>query len=112
MASLIGIDQRAVDGLWIPLDLSVQGLLRGKAIIAARQLIGHQHYFYKETALAVLTDSGYEIIDWNYTHGAETLPSRALRTKVLNVPRRAIRAVSEDFAIRLMGGASMMVPTR
>ena len=96
----------------IPLDLSVQGLLRGKSIMGARQQIGHLHYFYRDTALATLTDCGYEIVDWNYTHGAESLPNRALRTRVLNLPRRLIRKYDEDLAIRLLGGASMMVLTR
>jgi hypothetical protein len=90
----------------------VQGVLRGTPILAARQTIGHLHYFTKDTALAVLGDCGYEIIDWNYTHGAESLPNRALRTRILNVPRRLIGAVNEDLAVRLMGGASIMVLTR
>jgi hypothetical protein len=96
----------------IPLDLSVQGLLRGTSIIAAREKIGHLHYFTKDTALAVLADCGYEVIDWNYTHGAETLPHRAFRTKVLNFPRRVLRRVNQDFAVRVMGGASIMVLAR
>jgi cyclopropane fatty-acyl-phospholipid synthase-like methyltransferase len=113
MAFLRAMKPRAPLKLFhIPLDLSVQGVLRGKPILAARQMIGHLHYFTKDTALAVLADCGYEVIDWNYTHGAETLPHRAVRTKVLNVPRRMLRSVNEDFAVRLMGGASIMVLTR
>lgn len=98
----------------IPLDLSVQGLLRGKPIIHARELIGHLHYFFKDTALAVLADCGYEVIDWTYTHGTEVLPGtrRRLRTRMLNAPRRALRAINEDFAVRLLGGSSMLVLTR
>jgi hypothetical protein len=113
MAFLRAIKLRAPLKLFhIPLDLSVQGLLRRTPIIAARQRIGHLHYFFKDTALAVLADCGYEIIDWNYTHGSEELPNRKLRTRALNVLRRMVRAVNEDFAIRLLGGASMMVLTR
>jgi hypothetical protein len=93
----------------IPLDLSVQAMLRGKSFLAARQQIGHLHYFFRDTALATLIDCGYDVIDWNYTHGAEVLPNRALRTRFLNVPRRIIRYIDEDFAVRLMGGSSMMV---
>jgi hypothetical protein len=96
----------------IPLDLSVQGVLRGKPILQARQAIGHLHYFFKDTALAVLADSGYEVVDWNYTHGAETLPNRALRTRIVNGPRRLLRRMNEDLGVRLMGGASMMVLAR
>jgi hypothetical protein len=96
----------------IPLDLSVQGLLRGKSIMQARRVIGHLHYFYKDTALAVLVDCGYEVVDWNYTHGAEKLPNRALRTRIFNVPRRLVRKINDDFGVRVMGGASMMVLAR
>lgn len=96
----------------IPLDLSVQGLLRGKSIMHARQSIGHLHYFYKDTALAVLADCGYEVLDWNYTHGAEEMPSTALRTRIFNFPRRLFRKINEDLGVRVMGGASMMVLAR
>lgn len=96
----------------IPLDLSVQGLLRGKPLLYSRQVVGHLHYFCKDTALATLRDCGLEIVDWNYTHGAEDLPGRKLRTRLLNFPRKAMRALNEDFAVRVMGGASMMVLAR
>jgi SAM-dependent methyltransferase len=96
----------------IPLDLSAQGLLFGRGIMHARRVVGHLHYFCKDTALATLADCGYEVVAWNYTHGAETLPNRALRTRLANLPRRLLRAVNEDFAVRAMGGASMMVLAR
>ena len=96
----------------IPLDLSVQGLLRGTPIMYSRNVVGHLHYFYKDTALAVLKDCGLEVVDWNYTHGAESLPNRKLRTKILNLPRKMFRAIDEDLAIRVLGGASIMVLAR
>jgi cyclopropane fatty-acyl-phospholipid synthase-like methyltransferase len=103
-------------GTWklfhIPLDLSVQGLLRGKSMMHARRVVGHLHYFCRDTALATLRDCGLEVVDWNYNHGAETRPKGGLRTKVFNVPRKLVRLVNEDFAVRVMGGASMMVLTR
>lgn len=98
--------------LHIPLDLSVQGLLRGRGVMYSREVVGHLHYFFKDTALATLRDCGYEVVDWFYTHGAESLPDRALRTRLFNFPRRILRMVNEDFAVRLMGGASLMVLAR
>lgn len=95
----------------IPLDLSVQGLLRGPSLMTARREVGHLHYFCKETALATLRECGHEIVDWNYTHPAETM-GEALRTRLFNVPRRLARTIHADFGVRLMGGASMMVLTR
>ena len=96
----------------IPLDLSVQGLLRGKGLMYARKTVGHLHYFCRDTALATLADCGYEVVDWNYTHGAETLPNQKLRTRMFNLPRSLLRTIDEDFGVRVMGGASMMVLAR
>lgn len=96
----------------IPLDLSVQGVLRGNSIIHARNTLGHLHYFYKDSALATLRDCGYEIVDWNYTFGTEQLPNRTLRTRLFNYPRKALRLISTDFAVRVTGGAALMVLTR
>lgn len=96
----------------IPLDLSVQALLRGKGILQARSRLGHIHFFYKDTALMTLQDCGYEIVDWNYTHGAETIPNRAFKTRALNIPRKLLRIVNEDFSVRMTGGSSMMVLAR
>ena len=50
----------------IPLDLSVQTVLRSSPIIKGRKSVGHIHYFTKETALETLKDTGYEIIDYFY----------------------------------------------
>lgn len=96
----------------IPLDLSVQGTLRGTSLMHTRKTVGHLHYFDKDTALATLTDCGYEVIHWNYTFGSEELPNKRLRTRALNVPRRLLRLVNKDFTVRLLGGASIMVLTR
>ncbi|QYJ07077.1 class I SAM-dependent methyltransferase [Qipengyuania flava] len=96
----------------IPLDLSVQALLRNRSLMHARASLGHLHYFCRDTALATLADCGLEVVDWRYTHGAEELPGRAMRTRLFNLPRRLVRAINEDFAVRVMGGASMLVLAR
>jgi len=93
----------------IPLDLSAQGLLRGKGLLHTRRKNGHLHYFCKDTALATLEDCGFKVLGWRYTHGAEELPNRPLRTRLFNLPRKLMRAIDEDMAVRLMGGASMLV---
>lgn len=96
----------------IPLDLSVQGLLRGTPIMHSRKVVGHLHYFCKDTALATLKDCGYEVVDWAYTHGAETMPKGGLRTRLFNGPRKLARMIDEDLAVRVMGGASIMALTK
>ena len=62
------IKERALYKIFqIPLDLSVQTVLRATPLIRDRQRFGHIHYFTKETALQLLIDLGYNIIDWFYT---------------------------------------------
>lgn len=96
----------------IPLDLSVQALLRGTSYPILREQTGHLHYFFKYTALATLRDCGYEILDWNYTRSSQELPGKGLRTKVANLPRKLTQLFSEDLSARLFGGYSLLALTR
>ena len=55
MAFIRGLKGRSRYALFhIPLDLSVQMVLRSKPILHVREEVGHLHYFYKDTALATL----------------------------------------------------------
>ena len=54
----------------IPLDLSVQTVFRSEPIMKGRREVGHIHYFTKDTALATLNDTGYQVIDYAYTSGS------------------------------------------
>lgn len=93
----------------IPLDLSVQSILRSWPIIGLRSNVGHLHYFYKETALATLRDCGYTVVDHCYTPSRLELPNQALSSRIMRLPRRALHAVNADFAVRLLGGYSLLV---
>ena len=93
----------------IPLDLSVQSVLRGTPITRLRASVGHIHYFTKETALATLRDTGYEIIDWRYTRGTLDLPAHSWKAGLARLPRAWLHALSPDWAARLLGGFSLLV---
>jgi cyclopropane fatty-acyl-phospholipid synthase-like methyltransferase len=93
----------------IPLDLSVQSLTRMHPIQRLRNSVGHIHYFAKETALAVLTDCGYKIIDWRYTASRLELPNQALSSRLMAYPRKWLHRVNADIAVRLLGGYSLLV---
>lgn len=92
----------------IPLDLSVSAILRNR-LIAGRKSVGHLHYFMKETALATLTDSGYEILDFFYTAGSLELPMKTLRSRAAILPRKLLFSLNQDMAAKLMGGFSLLV---
>ena len=94
----------------IPLDISAQGILRNK-LMSGRKSVGHLHYFMKETALATLVDSGYEIIDYFYTSGSIDLP-RTIKSKIAVLPRKIMFNVNKDLAARLLGGFSLLVLTK
>jgi 2-polyprenyl-3-methyl-5-hydroxy-6-metoxy-1,4-benzoquinol methylase len=86
----------------IPLDMTVQMVLRDEPIMRVRRNVGHLHYFSKNTALATLGEAGYEVTDWFYsdTRGSAY---RNVRTRLLSLPRRILRNVCPDFAVRLLG---------
>lgn len=94
----------------IPLDIHVQGVLRNMQI-SARNSLGHLHYFTKDTALATLTDCGYDIIDSFYTKGSLDL-KRTLKAKLAALPRRTLYNINKDFTVRLLGGFSLLVLTK
>ena len=96
----------------IPLDLSVSSVLRSSPILRARQSVGHLHYFSKETALATLKDSGYEICDYFYTAGSVDLPNKSFKTLLANLPRKVLYGLNQDIAVRLLGGYSLLVLTK
>ena len=102
----------------IPLDLSVQTLLRPSAIARRRTISGHLHYFTKETALTALRDTGYEIIDFGYTssnrswvgtHRYSLSVYTNMKSAVISAIRNLLFALNSDFAVRLLGGYSLIV---
>lgn len=93
----------------IPLDLSVQSILRAWPILNLRKDVGHLHYFFKETALATLESCGYEIVDYSYTASRLELPNQALSSKLVSWPRRAFFSLNPDLTVRVLGGYSLLV---
>jgi 2-polyprenyl-3-methyl-5-hydroxy-6-metoxy-1,4-benzoquinol methylase len=92
----------------IPLDMSAQWVLRGEPILRERELAGHLHYFMKDTAMAALRDTGYEVLDWTYTPGAIDNP-RSIKARLASWPRRLLMNVNQDFTVRVLGGYSLLV---
>lgn len=95
--------------LHIPLDLSVQTVLRMNPILKDRELVGHINYFTKELALQTLKDVGYEILDYFYTAASVDLPVKSVKRRALKLPRRLLFRIHEDLAVRILGGYSLMV---
>ena len=98
--------------LHIPLDLSVQTILRHNGLLKVRNDYGHIHYFTKEIAIQLLKDVGYEVLDYFYTARAIEIPSYEMPRKLLRLPRKGFFAISEDLAVRILGGWSLLVLTK
>lgn len=96
----------------IPLDLSAQAVLRNSPILNARATVGHIHYFMKDTALAILKETGYEILDYFYTKGSLELPNDNWKTNLLKLPRKLSFHIHQDMAVRILGGFSLLVLTK
>lgn len=95
--------------LHIPLDLSVQTVLRGSPLQGMHDSYGHIHYFSKESALQMLKDVGYEPLDYCYTALYVELPTKRMGRKLLLVPRKLLFAIHHDVAARILGGFSLLV---
>ena len=96
----------------IPLDLSAYTVLRNHPILDMRSSVGHIHYFTRDTALAALRDTGYELVDWFYPTDDVPLRGMPMKQKTLELLRRGLFKFNADFAVRLLGGRSLMVLAR
>ena len=90
----------------IPLDLSARYLIQKSLILRGRSEVGHLHYFFKDTALASLEDTGHEVVDL-IMHS----PSM-VRRGFKGALRRWFFNRNPDLCVRLMGGFSMTVLCR
>jgi len=93
----------------IPLDLSIYTVLKSSPILRLRASVGHLHYFTKETALATLEDTGYEVLDYFYTNCYLEFPNQGWQTLVRRLPQPFLNCIYHDLTVRLLGGFSLIV---
>jgi hypothetical protein len=101
----------------LPLDLSVQTVLRGYPLLDWRRNLGHIHMFTRGTARALIEENGWEILEESYTGGSLELPIPAglgnfLKNRCLRLPRRLAFALSPHLAVRFLGGFSILLLCR
>lgn len=94
----------------IPLDIHMSSVFRG-TFPSGLKSIGHLHYFSQESALEILSHSGYRIVDSLLTPGAIELAKLhpSIRKTLANIPRRLVSTFSDRWACRLLGGYSLLV---
>jgi hypothetical protein len=96
----------------IPLDLSVQSVLRMGPLMRRRARLGHVHLFTKDWALQALRDSGYDILDYFYTAESVELNPKSALSWIMRLPRKMLSSAHQDFSARLLGGYSLMILAR
>ena len=97
----------------IPLDLSAISVFREAPLLYVRNKVGHIHYFTRNLALSLLQESGYEVVDENYTQAAFTVPTTSWKTRIARPFRRIIYALlGKDRGVRLVGGETLIVLAR
>lgn len=93
----------------IPLDLSAISVARESPLLEVRQKVGHIHYFTKGLALALIQESGFQVMDWFYTGASFSAPQVSWKAKLARLPRRLANAINRDWGVRLFGGDTLMV---
>lgn len=93
----------------IPLDLSVQSIIRESIILAQRKRVGHINYYTKSLALETLKDTGYEVIDSNYGTWYKHYKAEGVVTKMVNIFRNILMPVCPDVCVKWLGGSSLIV---
>lgn len=94
-----------------PLDISVQAVIRKNGMMKRRLDHAHLHYFTKELALQALIDTGYEIQEYFYLPRSNEIGPSPLQ-RAFRLPRAALYALHRDFAVRTLGGYSLMILAR
>lgn len=92
----------------VPLDLTVQTIIRRKAMMRRRNTFLHISYFTKDTITTVLQDTGYEVLDYFYTPWRIQFCDE-FTGKLMKIPRQLLFALSPDAAVRFLGGYSLMI---
>lgn len=93
----------------IPLDLSLQSLIRENTILSQRKRVGHINYYTKNLAIEILKDCSYEIIDYKYAEWFRFYKPDSISTRIINILRKILMKISPNLCVKLLGGSSLMV---
>ena len=92
----------------LPVDLTVQTIMRPEAMKRRRDTYLHISYFTKDTFMRALGDAGYQVVDSFYTPWRIRFSS-GRAGKLMKIPRQLFFALSPDTAVRFLGGYCLMI---
>lgn len=94
----------------IPLDLSCRTLLKPHVLLEQRERSGHVHYFSEEMVRWALHDTGFEIVEWEYTQPRIDIdPARGLKNGVKKILRNLSFGINRKWSVKLWGGYSILI---
>ncbi len=92
-----------------PLDMSAISVFRETPLLNVRKKVGHIHYYTKNLVLALLNESGFEVLKWRYTNASFSISNRSLKTKFADIPRQLFYCINKDMGVRLLGGETLLI---
>ncbi len=95
--------------LHIPLEASMQAVVRGGPLQYARDKVGHLHFFTRETALATVETAGYRILESRLTPAALDCPPQSPQARLARLPRRLGHHLAPRATARILGGFSLLI---
>jgi SAM-dependent methyltransferase len=94
----------------IPLDLSCRTILKPHVMFQQRKAVGHLHYFSEEIVWWFLKDSGFTVIDWEYTKPVTDIKkSRSFKQYIKKKLRNFSYSINKKNSVKLWGGYSLMI---
>jgi len=97
----------------IPLDFNAKAAIRkSRWMLYMRQQYGHLHYFTKETAIATLSDIGYDVVDYFYTDDKENDKPKLIRPRVVFEIRKNLYRVNQDLSASFFDSFNLMLLAR
>ena len=97
----------------IPLDLSASSVFREAPLLYVRKKVGHIHYFTKSLALSLLEESGYEVMDTQFSNATFTAPVKSMKTLFIRPFRWVVSLLlGREKAALLVGGETLIVLAR
>jgi len=94
----------------IPLDLSCRTILKPHVMLQQRKAVGHLHYFSEEMVWWFLKDSGFTVIDWEYTKPVTDIKkSVSFKQYIKKKLRNFSYSINKKTSVKLWGGYSLMI---
>lgn len=94
----------------IPLDLSCRSILKPHVMLQQRETVGHLHYFSEEMVWWFLKDSGFTVVDWEYTKPITDIrKSGSFKQYIKKKLRNMSYKINKKKSVKLWGDYSLLI---